>query len=170
MKIPISFTCYIKGGLSGRISYFGISIMCQKMGTVNLSLYLFLLYEYTLKIFQYLEIINTDNYRCTEFLVASGQYISDAYSCFKFGFSSAPIDGKRSATSEKKLDLLLMNLTNSQCKEGKKYNNGKEKENQTSFIPLMKFSSIILLSLQKLRDIANLDILFGVLFSFRCCC
>lgn len=63
-----------------------------------------------------------------------------------------------------------MNLTNCQCKEGKKYNNGKEKENQTSFIPLMKFSSIILLSLQKLRDIANLDILFGVLFSFRCCC
>lgn len=63
-----------------------------------------------------------------------------------------------------------MNLTNCQCKEGKKNNNGKEKENQTRFIPLIKASSIILLSLQKLKDIANLDILFGVLFSFLCCC
>lgn len=51
--------------------------------------------------YYYLELINTNYYRGTEFLVASGQYIlPQAYSPLKFGESSAAIDVKRSAAAE----------------------------------------------------------------------
>lgn len=56
----------------------------------------------------YLETINRNNYRGTELLVILGQYLfSEAYSCHKFGGSSAAIDVldaigvKESASSEK---------------------------------------------------------------------
>lgn len=70
MKISMYFTSYIKESLSWQSQpYFGISIMRQRIDRVKLSLYLFLSYEYILKLSEYMEIINTVIEACNFYLL-----------------------------------------------------------------------------------------------------
>jgi len=87
-----------------------------------------------------LEIIYTSNYRGPEFLVASEQYIfPEAYSCPKFGDSSAAVDVKGSVASDK---IRPVDITDdphqSSMQRRKKCNKGKEKGNKARLYTFTK--------------------------------
>lgn len=99
------------------------------------------------------------------------QYIfSEAYSLLKFGDSSAAVDVKRSATSDKIRPVDFTDeLHQSSVARKKNVTMVRKTEIKPGFIPLPKASNIIPLLLQKPRDVANLDVLSGIHFSFLCC-
>lgn len=87
-----------------------------------------------------MEIINTNDYRGTEFLVVSGQYIfSEAYSHLKFGDSSAAINVKGTAASDKIRPVDTTDQPHqSSMQRRKKCNNGKEKGNKVKLYTFTK--------------------------------
>lgn len=86
-----------------------------------------------------MEIINTNDYRGKEFLVVSGQYIfSEAYSHLKFGASSAAINVKGTAASDKLGPVDTTDQPHQSTQRRKNCNNGKEKGNKAKLYTFTK--------------------------------